>query len=97
MRWTRVGICREASRAGCDRETNVSDATRRAVVRYGKPLRSCAWGRRVIRCVQGCAWVTVDGDVADNVLGPGQAVVVPARRLVLVTGMDCCILEIQPL
>jgi hypothetical protein len=78
----------EAFRARFDRETNVSGGIREAAVRYGWPLRSRASRRRVVRCVEGCAWVTVDGDIADKVLLPGQALVVPAKRLALVTGMD---------
>ena len=78
-----------------DRERNVSKGIREAVLRYGKPLRSCASRQQVVRCVQGCAWITVEGDIADKVLVPGQALVIPGRRLALVTGMDYCVVEIS--
>jgi hypothetical protein len=64
-------------------------------VRYRHPFRSRGCGRRVIRCLDGCAWVTVEGDIADEVLAPGQTAIVPAGRLALVTGMDECVVEIS--
>jgi hypothetical protein len=84
-----------AIRTWFDRETEITSAVRETVVRYGSPLRSWAWDRRLIRCVDGCAWVTVDGDIADKVLAPGQRVTIPARRLALITGMDRCVVEIS--
>lgn len=39
--------------------------------------------------------MTVDGDMADKVLAPGQEVVIPAKRLALITGMDDCVIEIR--
>jgi hypothetical protein len=78
-----------------DRPPEIAGGVRRAAVRYRSPLRSCASSARVVRCIAGCAWVTVDGDMADKVLAPGQEVVIPAKRLALITGMDDCVIEIR--
>jgi hypothetical protein len=67
----------------------------KTTVRYSHPYRIEGRSRRLIRCLDGCAWVTVDGNFADKLLAPGQTTIVPARRLALVIGMDRCVVEIS--
>jgi hypothetical protein len=96
VRWpeTEIAMWCGALQTWFDRETKISGGVRRAVVRYRSPLRSCTSRQRVVRCIDGCAWVTVEGDIADKVLAAGQELVIPARRLALVTGMNDCVVEI---
>jgi hypothetical protein len=82
-------------RSWFDRERENFSEVRKTVVCYGRPFRSWDWDIRLIRCLDGCAWITVDGDIADKVLAPGETATIPARRLALVTGMDHCVVEVS--
>jgi hypothetical protein len=84
-----------AFRISFGRRASSSCKDLKTTIRYGQPYRSQERRRRLIRCLDGCAWVTVDGSLSDRVLAPGQTVVIPARRLALVTGMDQCVVEIS--
>ena len=97
MRRNGVAMWRGALRMGFGRRTDVSSGGCATTVRYGSPLHVEGCRRHLIRCLYGCAWVTVEGDIADKVLAPGQTVIIPARRLALVTGMDHCTVEISDL
>lgn len=57
-------------------------------------LRSLRPSRpQTLHVTQGCVWVTIEGDAADHLLGPGQTLALPARRHVIVEALDagaCC-------
>jgi Protein of unknown function (DUF2917) len=85
---------REAVGRWFQHTTDGEERGREAVVRYAHPLPMRADHRCVIRCIDGCAWVTVDGDIVDTVLVAGQTVVIPAKRSACITGMNYCVIEI---
>ncbi|HTP73005.1 MAG TPA: DUF2917 domain-containing protein [Burkholderiaceae bacterium] len=49
-----------------------------------------------LRAVQGTLWVTIDGDLRDIVLDPGESFVVDADRPLVVTALgDCATVDVR--
>ena len=59
-------------------------------------LRSGAWLRFApeaalqVDCLEGCAWITFDGDPRDIVLDAGDSATLPPHRRALVMGLREC-------
>lgn len=50
---------------------------------------------RGLRCISGALWITFDGDPADHVLQPGEAMQTKARHAVIVYALEPSVLRIQ--
>lgn len=72
-----------------------SAARGEVVVRYREPLQLRGRPGLAVVCVDGTAWVTVDGRLEDVVLTAGQFHRLPSRGLALVTGLPACTVRVE--
>lgn len=74
---------------------NRLDHTGRFAMLRGNLLEMPPGGPLDVACGAGTLWLTLDNDLRDIVLGPGDAFAVPRGRRALVHALDDAVLELR--
>lgn len=54
------------------------------------PFKSATGQERRVTCLSGCIWITVDGELRDIILTPGQSCAFGKHHDVLIAGCPIC-------